>query len=345
VRAKPALLLPGKGPKLVFLEEDGMKKAMVFLLLAAFALPVFANDALVLPAGVLRIYAVPVFAWAEKQYDDNGNAQNITLLSSQDSASLFNLGFAAEYGVFDWLSAAVQWTPGWYLWSDIKTTPSVSQKFNLNGVDDLFVGAKIQILGEQGLVQNKTFRFAVASGVKVALPDVDWTQQQQNLIAGNDTTVASLAKHAFGLGARGYFDFVINEMFYVNLYSEYIYLLERKNVEIYQGPLPPITADINYGYDLTFELEPHFQYMIGDSIQLGAGLPLTYNMSPKVKINGTEQANTDTFLLSIRPNVSVFFLKTFIPIEAVLQYSLPISGKNSFVINPIDLELRAYLKF
>jgi hypothetical protein len=320
-----------------------MRKVLVFLLLAAIAIPIFADDALVLPAGVLRLYVVPVYAMADKMYDNSGKAQDIAFGLATAKLSLFNLGFAAEYGVTDWMSAALQWTPGWYAWSDLALTPSLPVNFNVNGYDDLFAGAKIQIVGEKGLVENKQFRFAVAPGVKIPLADVDWEQQQKNLVAGDDTTITSLAKHALGVGARGYFDYVIDDMFFVNLYSEYIYLFERKNVET--NPFSLTKENINWGYELTFEIEPHFQTMIADGIQFEAGLPLTYTTTPTQQVNGVDVPDSDTALLSIRPNVSVFFLKSPIPIEAKLQYALPIMGKNTFNISAIDLELRAYLKF
>src|SRR5271157_1453354 len=101
-----------------------MRKALVFLLLAAFAIPIFADDALVLPAGVLRLYVVPTYAMADKMYDSSGKAQDIAFGPSTAKFSLFNLGLAAEYGVTDWLTAALQWTPGWYAWSDVALTPS-----------------------------------------------------------------------------------------------------------------------------------------------------------------------------------------------------------------------------
>jgi len=285
-----------------------MRKVLVFLLLVAIAIPIFADDALVLPAGVLRLYVVPVYAMADKMYDNDGKAQDISLLGSTAKLSLFNLGFAAEYGVTDWMSAAVQWTPGWYAWSDLALTPSLPVNFNVNGYDDLFAGAKIQIVGEKGLVENKQFRFAVAPGVKIPMPDVDWEQQNANLAKLDDTTITSLAKHALGIGARGYFDYVIDEMFFVNLYTEYIYLFERKNVET--NPFSLTKEDISWGYELTFEIEPHFQTMIADGIQFGAGLPLTYTTTPTQQVNGVDVPDSDTALLSIRPNVSVFFLKS-----------------------------------
>ena len=319
-----------------------MRKLCALLLLAVLALPAFADDALVLPAGVLRLYAVPVYAWANKAYDNNGTAQNIAGPAGAVSISIFNMGFAAEYGVTDWVSAAVQWTPGWYAWSDIAPSGSTA-KLNANGVDDIFAGAKIQIVGDKGLVQNESFRFAVAPGVKIPLPDVDWNQQLANIMASKDATVESLAKHAWGFGARGYFDYVINEMFFVNLYSEFIYYLDRtgaSDIGTYPG-----TYTINYGYELTLELEPHAQFAITDGIQFGAGLPLTFVTTPNQKINGTEAANTYTNLLSLRPNVSVFFMKFFVPIEIVAQYALPLYGKNTYAISTFDVELRTYLKF
>jgi len=322
-----------------------MKKALMIMLLAAIALPLFADDALVLPAQVLRVYVAPTYAFADKAYDADGKLQDISFGPMTAKVSLFDLGFAAEYGVTDWLTAAVQWAPGWTLSSKIDlspTSPFFPADYNVNGVNDIFAGAKIQILGAKGLVENKVMRLALAPGVKLPMPDVDWDKQSQNLGAGKDATLLSLAKHAWGVGARAYFDYVINNMFFINLYSEYIMYFKRTNVEY---DLSLAKADLEYGYDLTLEVEPHFTYMIADGMQIGAGLPVTYAMNPKLKVDGTAIDDTDGYTLSLSPNVSLFLMKFFLPLEIKASYGFPLMGKNSFAINNLTVQVKAYLKF
>jgi hypothetical protein len=179
------------------------------------------------------------------------------------------------------------------------------------------------------------------------MPDVDWDAQAANLLAAKDATLGSLAKHAWGIGARAYFDYVINDMFFINLYGEYIYYLDRKDAKMLAftpGPVA-VKVDIAYGYDLTFELEPHFNYMIADGVRIGAGLPVTYTMNPATKINGTEQTNTDGYTLGLNPNVSLFLMKFFLPLEFKATYGFPVMGKNSNAVSNFTVQVKAYLKF
>lgn len=54
-----------------------MKKLLILVVLAVFVLPVFADDALVLPKGVLRISIAPSYGFANKTWDKEGEAQDI----------------------------------------------------------------------------------------------------------------------------------------------------------------------------------------------------------------------------------------------------------------------------
>ena len=317
-----------------------MKKMLLIMLLAAIALPLFADDALVLPAQVLRLYVAPTYAFADKGFDPDGKLQDLGAGSGK--ISIFDIGFAAEFGVTNWLTAAVQWVPGWTLYSKLDSIYPGPADYNVNGVNDIFAGAKIQILGDKGLVENKVIRLALAPGVKIPLPDVDWDKQLANYLGGKDATLTSIAKHAWGLGARAYFDYVINEMFFINLYSQYIMYFKRTDAA-YQVGMPK--GDLEYGYDLTFELEPHFTYMIADGLKFGAGLPVTYKMNPAIKYNGTEITDSDGYTLSLSPNVSLFLMKFFLPLEFKASYAFPLMGKNSYAINSFTLQVKAYLKF
>jgi hypothetical protein len=130
----------------------------------------FADDALVMPAHVGRVYMTNTYAFANGSYDKDGKYTDFG--SGNGAYKAYNMGFALEYGVTDWITGAVQWAPGWNVWSDmdISLSPLSTSKININGVYDIFVGAKLQIVGEKAPVQNSLFRFAVAPGVKIPLP-------------------------------------------------------------------------------------------------------------------------------------------------------------------------------
>jgi len=322
-----------------------MKRAFVllFVFVAAIALPLFADDALVLPKGVLRTYLTTAYAFGDQKYDADGEK-----VDSMDLKAL-NVGFAMEYGVNDWITAAAQWAPGWTLWSktDVGFSPlPYTSDVKVNGLYDLFLGAKLQIVGPKAPVASQKFRVAVAPGVKIPMPDADWDEQVDNLSAGDDVVLSSADKHAFGIGARAYCDYVINEMFFMNLYSEFIKYFERKDAEgISVFPLGTTKQDIAYGYDLTLEFEPHFELPLANSAKFSASLPLTYKMTPEIEYDGTAKADSDTTSLSLTPSVSYFFLAGALPFEAKLGYAVPLMGTNTTALNRVVFQFKSYLKF
>jgi hypothetical protein len=329
-----------------------MKKILVFVLLVTVAALSFADDALVLPKGVLRTYITGAYAFANQGWDENGDKEDLTDATFGDiSNRLFNVGGAVEFGVIDWISAAVQWAPGWNVWSALPDANAPADKATANGPADIFAGAKIQIVGENAPVANETLRVAFAPGVKIPLPGPDFADENTSAGAGDAWIIQTPDKHVLGLGGRAYFDYVVNEMIYVNLYSEFIYYtgtVKREDksyadwvaVNLFAQP----NADVSFGYDLTIEAEPHFEMMMGGS-RLGIGLPVTFNMTPELEFDDAAQADTDSYLLSVSPNVSLFLMKFFIPIEFKVGYTLPLVGKNADARNIIVFQVKSYLKF
>jgi hypothetical protein len=333
-----------------------MKRIVVGVLLLVLAVAVFADDALVLPKGVLRTYLTGAYAFASQEWDDTGEKVELSL-SGFDSLNAINLGGAVEFGVIDWISAAVQWAPGWNVWSATENGTPPYDKLQVNGPYNIFAGAKIQVIGPKAPVASEKIRLAAAAGAKIPVnaPDAAyWADQFAAGLGGGGTDWVSSYndKPLWGLGARGYFDYVPNKMFYFNLYSEFIYYLgtaKRDTLSVADwaavnvGPAP--NSDVTLGYDLTLEAEPHFQVMFGDSLQLGAGLPVTFTMSPEIKYDEVAQADTDSYLLSVSPNVSLFLIGIRPPIEFKLGYTLPLVGKNANATNMLVLQLKIYLRF
>ncbi|MDR1747688.1 MAG: hypothetical protein LBR47_01345 [Spirochaetaceae bacterium] len=311
-----------------------MKK--VWLLIAAGIICVgtmaFAEDAKVLPARVGRLTIAPAFAFANDVYDTDGKSQS---LSGSGALKAFNLGFALEYGIIDWITAAVQWAPGWNIWSDVELENPFTGKdldATINGVYDIFLGAKLQIVGENAPVKSSMFRAAVAPGVIIPLPGVDVGEELIAGLQGKTFVAANIDRHVFGFGARGYFDYLISELFYINLYTEYIAF-----------PIENSDTKETYGWQLTFELEPHFDINIVNGITLGAGIPVNFRMTPDTKFDGVKQ-DDDSYILAIKPNISCFITTLPLPLELELGYSLPLAGKNERATNSLSLLVKLYLK-
>jgi hypothetical protein len=325
-----------------------MKRLVIVLLLVALAAFVFADDALVLPKGVLRTYLTGAYAFASQEWDQDGDKGDFVNIAA-DSLNAVNLGGAVEFGVIDWISAAVQWAPGWTVWSATKNGTPPYNKLLVNGPYDVFAGAKIQVIGPKAPVASEKIRLAAAPGVKIPVKGPDaayWTEQATAAGTGGEWVASYNDKPLWGLGARGYFDYVLNDKFYINLYSEFIYYLGKVKGNEYSVPTIGLGAtELTLGYDLTLELEPHFEMMFGEGLRLGAGLPVTFTQSPEIKFDDVAQADTDSYLLTVGPNVSFFLLKSFIPMEFKLGYTLPLIGKNAIATNTLVLQVKLYMRF
>jgi len=331
-----------------------MKKLLILVVLAALVLPVFADDALVLPKGVLRISIAPSYGFANKTWDKDGEAQDIIpnplfTANKSDGIQYFNLGIAIEYGVNDWITAALQWTPGWNLWSTMgfdkqqigPTTFLYFDKGVLGSYADLFAGAKLQIVGKKAPVVNDTMRFSLAPGVKIPMPG-DKKPGQTDLIKDETHVLKEIDNHLWGLGGRLYFDYNVTPEFFVNLYSEFIYYPEQKTDK---NATFGDKKKVAKGYDWTLEIEPQYWAPVADGIVFKAFLPFTYKMTPDYKIEGTKVADSASTILFVTPALGLFFTKTFMPIELEVGYRYPLMGTNNTLMNVVYILGRFYMKF
>jgi len=299
-----------------------MKKILVICLTLLILAPaIFADDAKVMPAMVGRFYVAPIFSFAPGSFDNDGDYKKF----DNGSVKLLNFGFALEFGILNWVTAAAQWVPGWTPWSNIK--PALGGlpfdpkgKVNTNGVGDLFLGAKLQIIGVNAPIQNNMFRFAAAPGFIIPMPGPDFKEEYKNLVDGKKATYNNMDKHIFGMGGRFYIDYIVNENFFINLYNETILYPAKTDLAkarpdlqvmkdytgrqsaktaIDAGKLPEAMAptfidfvdtsvkdvkgEASYKFRTTFEIEPVFSTFIMDGINFTAGLPINYRYSPEPK--------------------------------------------------------------
>jgi hypothetical protein len=356
-----------------------MKKILLFALILTLAAgAVFGDDAKAMPKMVGRLWIAPTFAFAPGSYDIDGDYN--AYKSGEGELKMLNLGFALEYGVIDWITAAIQWAPGVTVWSDVDkdliALGGVGNTVNANGVADLFVGAKVQIAGEKAPLKTDRVRFAIGPGVKIPLPGQDFEDQRLNTVAKDTVTGANVDTHVVGVGTRVYFDYIFNEHFFINLYNETIFYpiegdIDKASLSEYgtfwgaKALTGPATngadAKVNYGYDLTFELEPIFSTPLAEGITFTAGLPVNYKFTPghSYSVSGAaggatvnkglktaleDQLTEDdpTHSLKIRPNVNFFFTNWVLPTEIGLTYGLPVWGKNSMARHEITLKVKLY---
>jgi len=330
-----------------------MKKILIFVLLLGMASFCFADDALVMPKGVGRVYLTNAFAFASQEWDQDGDKEDLTettLGFGDINYRAFNLGVAFEFGVIDWITAAVQWAPGWNVWSQFPDANPPADEATVNGPADIFVGAKFQIVGPKAPVANDMFRVAFAPGVKIPLSGPDFADENADASAGDPWIIETLDKHTLGVGGRAYFDYVVNDMLYINLFGEFIYYPQTVKLEdVSYGKwflvnfTPQPNADVDFGYDLILEVEPQFEMPLGGT-RLGFELPITFTYSPEREYTGVPP-DTDKYLLSVSPAASLFLLDFVVPMEFKLGYTYPVVGKNEQARNIVVLQVKAYFKF
>ena len=345
-----------------------MKKVVTFgLVLLLLAPAIFADDAKVMPKLVGRLVIAPNFTLVPGAYDDDKKLQKF-----DDSLKILNLGFALEFGIINWITAAVQWAPGWTPWSDISPATPISNA-NTNGVADLFIGAKIQIIGENAPVKKSNIRFAVAPGVLIPLPGFDMKDEFPNMMADKKTTMSNMDNHVWGVGGRFYFDYIVNKNFFINFFNESLFYVSKGDLNekdftfngvkaVGAGAFDGVKGEIDYKYKLTFEIEPVFSIPFGEKLIFMAGLPVNYKFSPapEYSISGlseplltmfktglAQRLNLDpgnSHTLSINPNIT-FFLTTKLPMEFKLQYNLPVWGMNAQAKHTFMFQYKLYFAF
>ena len=202
-----------------------MKKLFIIglaLLLTGTAM--FAEDAKVMPMMVGRVYMAPLFSFAPGSFDKDGSYEKY----DDGTVKAFNMGFVFEYGVINWISAALQWVPGWTAVSDVKPAApaalGVTGDVNTNGFADIFAGFKIQLVGEKApLKKTSMFRLAVAPGVVIPVSGPDFEHEIDIVNNGDPATIKSMDKHVFAFGGRVYFDYLVNKNFFINMYNETLF--------------------------------------------------------------------------------------------------------------------------
>jgi hypothetical protein len=315
------------------------KRVIAALCLTLTAALAMADTAEVLGKRLIRVTLAPTYMFASKRWDADGDSLSLDTAKT----SGLNFGLAAEYGVTDWFTVAVQWAPGVMFASKLG-----DGDMNVDGaVGDLLLGAKFQIVGEKSPVKSQKLRFAVAPGVVIPMPAADLTSAD---VATGDKPGANIDKHAFGLGVILDFDYVFNPTFYLNAHTKFIGHLtkpELKTTEYVQmmraAPYPAGDSPVAFGYTWDWEVEPVYRSMVGKGL-LEAGLPLQLTLTPDVKIDGTKIPDSASYVFGFMPRVSYFFLNWKLPTQFELRYKFGVAGKSAVNKNSVTLAAKLFAK-
>lgn len=285
-----------------------MKKILAILLLATFVAPVFADDANVLPAGVLRVYGVPTLSLVNGVWDEDGEltSNKGNGGDNQPDDPIFALGGAAEYGITDQISLGLQWTPVYQFLTaaDAADNPGLEAiggdgDVLTGGIDAVDVGAEIQVLGQQGYVLNEVMRFSVTPGIGVPMPTRDWAAEGEAAVDGDDYVGPSAENLTrFAAGALVNFDYFVTPEFYVNVFAEPRYRFGRTvdysdfynevGRAVFNASAPSLATEddpydkyeTEYGSDLQLETGIDFNYAlpVSETLRLDFGLPAVFQL-------------------------------------------------------------------
>ncbi len=343
-----------------------MKKIMTVLLLVAVAAPMFADDALILPNRVIRFRTIPAFSFTNQEFDNDGERQDLgqdvdlgalgTQVFPIDSVNVWALNFALEVGVTDQINVAAQWTPGWQFSSNTSASaPSAVEaaapdtasavvesieNAQQTGLNDLFLGAKIQILGSSGYIPSETMRLATSVGAKIPLSTYDPDDENENQANGDEYRAGRADRDVWGIGLRVHYDYIFTEEFFLNLYSQTQIFFPR---DLDQGG--GVDSEFAYGYEQAFEIDPQVAFPISEGLRLGGSLATRFTFTPDIEVEGETVDDSATQLLTVTPQVNAFFTSLPVPIETKLQYSIPVYGVNRNATNTIALQINTYLRF
>ncbi|MDR0601246.1 MAG: hypothetical protein LBG42_02590 [Treponema sp.] len=356
-----------------------MKKTLLISLAASVLITRFAaaDTAQTLPQGMGRVYIAPTFFFAPGHYDNDMVYSSYR--SGEGRTMGGNLGFAAEYGIFDWWTLAFRWAPGWNFASKIDLDNTASSgghtyrdgnEYSADGFADIQFGFRFLLAGENAPLKSSTIRVSAAPGFKIPLPGPDFRSEYarfnknirdyfvaygiyDQIPGGTIPTarygkyiMANIDKHVWSLSFRFNVDYVFSENFYLGFYTEFEKYISNLSANAYsfEWAGSPDGALIDFGYKLAFELEPVYIKKFGRNM-LTLGLPLTVTTLPPVSATYENKRTTfleRQFLFGIMPRLSYMTYLGPLPVETEVNYNLPVMGKNYAAQHSVTLLFKVY---
>jgi len=330
-----------------------MKKTLLLLAAVLFVSPAFAGDASVLGRGFLSLMTVPVYYWYSGEYDEDGEYRDLG--DGELSTNYASLGLAASYSPLDWVGISALWVPGVTLASEVDVDLGSTSGADIAGISNLSLGAAFQLIGSKAPINSERFRFTLTPGVKIPINNVDFEEQYENYLAGDDVTVVNLDKRVIGLTGKASLDYVISAKWFVDLtvkgayypgkvdYKDYSFA----NYGTYKYKKLLFGVDDNpemtYGSEFAVEIDPHFSTFLGLNAIFSLNCPLAFEYVGDTTMDGESQDDAN-WLLSAIPGVSVVFIKTPVPLVVALNYGQPLAGSKVAASHTLFAYLGVVLK-
>jgi hypothetical protein len=277
-----------------------MKRFILFPVLAVIMTAnIIAEDAKALSAKSGKYYVAPGVSFFSEAWDDDGDKVDV------DKTEIFYFGFGFAYGVTGWFSATFDWK-GWNIWSDGDGPPE-----QYEGFKDFSLETRFHLIGDKAPVKTAHFRLTAAPGVIFPFPGIDKEDKMD--------------KNAWGFGGSLSFDTDINKNFFLNFFSKfYFYPIENEE-------------KTSHGWEMTLEAEPNFNIDLPRGMNLAVGLPVHFILGPEQEIDGVGNGR-DYYILSLRPTATLRMTHGAIPVEASVDYAVPLAGKNTLANHAITVK-------
>ena len=269
----------------------------------------FAEEAALVPGRTLRISFAPAsFGFQAEEWDWKG--------VSTEKVMAFSMGLGLEYGPTDWINLQMLWFPGINVYSSIS-----GGSYGL--MTDLFLGAKIGILGKGFLAESEVMRLSLRPGMKMPLAGYNASEKT--------TVLREPDQHLWGTALGLYFDYIPRPFFFVNAYLEGVYYpLQWSYNPLFKTNL------VNHFLDITTEVEMHFQFSLKNGIILKGGIPVNFFIAPMINANDNN-ARESQYCFGSGVYVGMVFKQQHMAMDLTIRYHAPIVGINTEPVHRVDL--------
>jgi hypothetical protein len=291
-----------------------MKGRIAALLAAAVigTVAVYAEDAMVLPAGTLRVGTDASIGFVRGSWDGGGKK------TDAPDAMIVGASLDISYGFNGWFTAVLDWSPGVtdtdLVGIDISNDGDGEAEI-YEGLSDFSLKAHFQIIGHNAPLPSGRFRLRLTPSVVIPFPGIDDKD--------------ALGNHAWGIGGGISFDALITDAFFVNVFSE-----------AYWFPFEKPKANNDWEYAL--EAGPHYALAIGGA-RLAFALPVHW----KATSGNNKKAAADggfSHLLTLSPALELKLTRPF-AVDIRIEYAFPLYGKNNFAVHTITVKAPVYFNF
>ena len=252
-----------------------------------------------------------VAAFVARGEEAAGPPEGMLRASLVPSARLFdgtavNLGLGADYGITPWLSLSLDWIPGITLWSTYNGRTETIRFADMN------IFGRVQIFGTDALLPLEGMRLAAALGIKYPLPPRNGERE--------------LADHLWGAALRVFYDYYVNELYYLNAALEAGYYPDQwlDSPRFRNGEGKP--GRVSRPAAFTLEVDNRFTYSLREGMILRGSLPLLLGASLRTAVGG-ERVSGFGWNVSVRPTAGIYLENLApLPLELSLGYDFPLAG-------------------